>query len=156
MIELKVVRRRVAFSLDKVDSLSTQRSPNSDLGEPLHPIAVSVPGERVSRWHGDGGERGGSNSEGEEKRSGYAEVMRTNSPGRSRTGAGACVRAQGWICSFLLFVPGTGRSINDHSRCNNVQRFLLGGNRVQIVGIGKALQEISNRRTAGREQQFVE
>ena len=90
-----VVRRRVAFSLDKVDSLSTQRSPTSDLGEPLHPIAVSVPGERVSRWHGDGGEQGGSNSGGEEKRSGYAEVMRTNSPGRSWNCAGAPELAAG-------------------------------------------------------------
>ena len=86
--------RRVAYSQDEVNSLSTQRSPNSDLGEPHHPIAMSVPGERVSRWHGDGGEHGGSNSEGEEKRSGYAEVMRTNSPGRSRAGAGAWVRTQ--------------------------------------------------------------
>ena len=58
-----------------MSSLSTQRSPNQDLGE-----AVSVPGERVSRWHGDRGEQGGSNSEGEEERSRYAEVMRTNSP----------------------------------------------------------------------------
>ena len=69
---LKIVRRRIAFSQDEVDSLSTQRSPNSDLGETPHPIAMSVPGERVSRWHGDGGEHGGSNSGGGEKRSGYA------------------------------------------------------------------------------------
>jgi len=69
---LKIVRRRIAFSQDEVDSLSTQRSPNSDLGETPHPIAMSVPGERVSRWHGDGGEHGVSNSGGEEKRSGYA------------------------------------------------------------------------------------
>jgi hypothetical protein len=88
------VSRRIAYSQDKVDSLSTQRSPTSDLGEPLHPIAVSVPGERVSRWHGDGGEPGGSNSEEEEKRSGYAKVMRTNSSGRSRTCMGAWVRTQ--------------------------------------------------------------
>ena len=107
MLIKKLVSRRVAYSQDEVNSLSTQRSPTSDLGEPHHPIAVSVPGERVSRWHGDGGERGGSNSEGEEKRSGYAEMMRTNSPGRSRICMGANIRAQGRKVILALLCAGT-------------------------------------------------
>ena len=44
-LTFKIVSRRVAYSQDEVDSLSTQRSPNSDLGEPHHPIAMSVPGK---------------------------------------------------------------------------------------------------------------
>jgi hypothetical protein len=46
--------KAVAFSQDEVDSLSTQRSPSSDLGETPHPIAMSVPGERCPEGTGMG------------------------------------------------------------------------------------------------------
>ena len=53
-----MVSRRVAYSQDQVDSLSTQRSLNSDLGETPHPIAKVCQGSECPDGTGMGAEQG--------------------------------------------------------------------------------------------------